>query len=318
MAELYRHHAFERSLAVTPFKSHPDHFTSVYGPWGYPRMTRVAGSVPLAEGTGAAYKTVPADFALHCLQSHFLKPGLVGVPLQHGVQRLMTTSSFASRNVIVKQRQGDEMVVTAVLILSFVRRGLADTRGVPARHEFTLPPSEATAAAAKQQIDPEHDEFNGHVSLNVPEGTPYPPFSSQRLHVSQEADVTVRVQRSKLRTQSPLSGPAGQILAVVYFSDFFVVDAPLVARDIDFGIPRVGDKSRTFTPNQLRQFASLTHNLRFVKLDGFDAHEGVLLEVSTRWFKGRRGVSTIVMRDCRGELIATGEQEVSLCCFSGA
>ncbi|USW51327.1 Putative acyl-CoA thioesterase, HotDog domain superfamily [Septoria linicola] len=296
MAELYRQHDFERSLAVKPTEGQPDSFTSVYGPWGYTSLTRIAGSIPLAEATTAAYKTVPAGFELHCLQSHFLRPGVIGVPLQYDVQRLMTSGNFASRHVLAKQGEGDKAEIKAV--------------GFPPEHEYTILPSEDTIKAAAQPIDPESDEFNGTlVRFNLPEGTPCPPFSSTRLHVSQEPDINSRKHRIKLRVKSPLSGTSGQILAVIYLSDTFVVDAPLVVKDIDFGVPKIGDKSRALPQSQLKQFTSLTHNLRFARLEGWDVHEGILREVSTRWVKDRRGVTSIIMRDCKGELIATGEQE---------
>ena len=308
MAEPSDQPDFERSIAVKPLEGHSNVFVSIYQPWGYPYMSRIAGSIPLAEAAAAAYQTVPTGMEVNCVQAQFLRPGIIGIPLRYEVLQLMTSSNFASRNVIV--RQGDDVEAKAVLILSFFKSSLT-TKGWLRQHEFIRPPSDETINAAARIVD--DPEMRGDYGFNVPEGTPNPLFSAERLEISQEPDINSRTYRSKLRVLSPLSGPTAQILAVIFLSDMFVMDGLCHIKDIDIGVPKVADRSGEAVSNQMQALVSLNHSLRFVRLEGFDVHEGILFEVQTWWAKGRRGVASVMIRDCKGELIATAEQEV---CFA--
>lgn len=309
---------FEGTLAVKPVPEQPGNFVSVYKPWGYPGLGRIAGSIPLGEAAAAAYKTVLAGHEIHCVQAQFLKPSLVGIPLRYEVQSLHTSSKFASRNVIVRQRQQGEKEepeekddIKAVITFSFFFQASIKDKGFPRKHEHLVTPSLNTLRVVKRPIEPELDDFNGPVRLNCPEGTPYPPFNSQRLEVTKELDTNQRTYYVKLRVTSPISSPSGHILAVIFLSDMYAVETPLETKGIKFGIPARDDPTRTPTESELLQFASLNHSLRFVRLDGFDVTEGVVFENQTKWAKGRRAVAQLTIRDVRGEIIAMAEQEVS-------
>ncbi|GIZ47036.1 hypothetical protein CKM354_001013700 [Cercospora kikuchii] len=301
MADQYE---FERSVSVKPVDGKPNHFTSVYRPWSWPLVKRAAGSVPMTEGTAAAYKTVPSGFELHCAQVQFLKAGK-NEALRYKVVELMTTSNFASRNVFVTQDSDSDY--KCVLLLSFQKRPLT-SRGWPSQYEYTRPPSQEAIDLAGRLIE-DHSPDLKMLPLGVPEGTPNPPFICQRLHTTQESDPNLRTYRTQYRITSPISSPSGQILAIMFLSDVFILDVPLIVHSVPFGPPMLGDETMTPTPSRVRSFASLTHTVRFARLEGFDVHQGVLCEMQLRWTKGRRALDTMYMRDCKGELIATVDQE---------
>ena len=299
---------FEDTLAVKAIPDHPGSFVSVYKPWGYPGLGRIAGSIPLGEAASAAYKTVPAGFEVHCVQAQFLKPSLVGIPLRYQVTPLMTSNKFASRNVIVRQGEKEDDV-KAVIAFSFFQAATKD-KGFPKKHEHLVTPSLNTLRVCRRPIEPALDEFNGPVKLDCPKDTPYPQFKSQRLEVTKEFDTNARTYYVKLQATSPITSQAGQIMAVIFLSDMYAFDTPLETKGIKFGIPLRGDPTRTPTESELLQFASLNHSLRFVRLDGFDVTEGIVFENTTKWAKGRRAVAQLTIRDVRGEVIAMAEQEV--------
>ncbi|PPJ51346.1 hypothetical protein CBER1_08630 [Cercospora berteroae] len=304
MADRY---VFERSVTVKPIEGKPNHFTSVYRPWSWPLVQRAAGSVPMTEGTAAAYKTVPPDFELHCAQVQFLKAGK-NEALRYKVVELMTTSNFASRNVFVTQDSDSDY--KCVLLLSFQKRSVT-SRGWPAQYEYTRPPSREAIELAARPVN-DHSPDLGLFKLGVAEGTPDPPFICQRIHITQESDPNLKTYRTKYRITSPISGPTGQILAIVFLSDVFTLEVPLIVHSVPFGPPMLGDATLTPAATRLQSFTSLTHTMRFARLEGFDAHQGVLCEMQVRWTKGRRALNTMYMRDCKGELIATVDQEVTL------
>ncbi|CAK1366617.1 unnamed protein product [Cercospora beticola] len=301
MADQYE---FERSVSVYPVDGKPNHFTSVYRPWSWPLVQRAAGSVPITEGTAAAYKTVPPDFELHCAQVQFLKAGK-NEALRYKVVELMTMSNFASRNVFVTQDSDSDY--RCVLLLSFQKRSVT-SRGWPTQYEYTRPSSREAIELAARSIE-DHSPDLKMLPLGVPKGTPDPPFLCQRIDITQESDPNLKTYRTKYRITSPISGPTGQILAIVFLSDVFTLDVPMIVHSIPFGPPILGDETLTPTPTRIRSFASLTHTVRFARLEGFDVHQGVLCEMQVRWTKGRRALNTMYMRDCKGELIATVDQE---------
>ncbi|CAK4008881.1 Hypothetical predicted protein [Lecanosticta acicola] len=315
MAQAQRYD-FEDQFRLTPLKDNPDVFTNTYPLWSWPNLTRVAGSITLVQAARAGYCTVPDDYAMHGLQAHFLKPGLLETPMQYEVERIMTSQKFACRTVRVRQ----EGVIRAYLVLNFQNKAIDEKR--PAPFDYMPSVDKETLRDVAKPIDPRLEDFNHSSSAagprmppdwpSAPRGAQYPAIRTQRLSVSDEAEISERIYRCKLGIASPLSGPMAQILAIVFLSDLYTGDGPLTIQHFDFGAFSIGDLTKTPTKPCTTQWATLNHSLHFRKLDGWDACEDVLFEVKLRWAKGRRAVTQLTIRDKKGEVIATAEQEASL------
>ncbi|KAF2168625.1 hypothetical protein M409DRAFT_21370 [Zasmidium cellare ATCC 36951] len=72
---------------------------------------------------------------------------------------------------------------------------------------------------------------------------------------------------------------------------------------------RIGDRMKTVHPSSVRVAATLNHSLYFCQGEGWDAREGVLFECKLVWARGKRALTEFVIRDVRGGLVATGQQE---------
>lgn len=303
-------HDFEEQLRVVP-TTEEDVFTNRYPAWYLPHNPVISGAIMLGQSALSAYETIPNGFTLYAVQAQFLKPGNPQQALQYHVQRIQTTPRTACRVVHFKQAGVIKMMVT----LSFMAPSREDK--VPQRFECIPRPSKATLRAAATPIDPALDDADrsppggsSRAPKDWPAGTPYPAVSSQRQSVSQDKDVSRRVYRCKVRTLTPLSSPTAQIIAALFFTDFYVLDTPVTVQDIPYGWYRVGDKTKTLTaPVVVKTMATLNHTMHFCSFGGWDVHEGLLLECVTKWAKGRRAVIRFTMRDTQGKLVATGEQE---------
>lgn len=288
-----------------------DVFQGRYEPWGHIGLPHLMGSVTMGQAALAAYETVPDGFSLHSVQSRFLSAALKKVPTQYRVERIATTSRSACRVVHVEQKG-----VTKVLnTFSFTVAATEDR--TPQIFDHVPTPSEETLKAAVSPTDPELDD--AHVGLygimskkpkGWPANTAYPAISNTRLSVSNDEEVSRRVYRIKLCTLYPNASPKAQLVAALFFSDFYTLDTPLTVQDIDFGIRRLGDKAMKLPPTELKVLGTLSHTLHFCTTEGFDVHEGIIMEAVTKWAKGRRAAIGITIWDSKGQLLATGEQEV--------
>ncbi|KAK4496131.1 hypothetical protein PRZ48_012110 [Zasmidium cellare] len=282
---------FEHQLQIKP-ATQADTFEAVYPPWHHPHVKAVTGSLMLAQSTLAAYETVPEGHAVHALHAHFVKAAPIDISLQYKVERISTTARTACRIVRVVQNG----VVSVLATFNFMRPSQEDETRQPFDH--VPEPSRDTLVAASRRIDPDLDDAHqgppgskSRVPAGWPTGTPYPAVSNQRLEISQDKVISKR------------------IVAIIFFSDFYVLDTPLSVQDIPFGMYRIGDKTKRPTRSVLRNFATLNHSIHFVAPSGWDVHDGLLLECETEWAKGRRAVVRFAMRDTQGTLVATGEQE---------
>lgn len=300
----------EKQLEVVQ-KEIKDVFAGRYEPWGHIGVPHLMGSVTMGQAALAAYETVPAGFHLHSVQSRFLSAALKKSSTQYRVERIATTSRTACRIVHVEQKG-----VTKVLnTFSFTAASPEDKTSQIFDH---IPkPKEETIDALTRPSIPELDD--AHVGLygimskkppGWPANTAYPAISNTRLSVSDEQDVSKRVYRLKFRTLYPNTSPKAQLVATLFFSDFYTLDTPLTAQNIDWGIRRLGDKSMNLPPTKVKVLGTLSHTLHFCMTEGFDVHGGILMETVTKWAKGRRAAVGITIWDSKGQLIATGEQEV--------
>jgi hypothetical protein len=95
----------------------------------------------------------------------------------------------------------------------------------------------------------------------------------------------------------------------VYFSDFFVLDAPCRIWDLHIGIAVEGDPIQGKDRRPDVEFMStLNHNVRVHDVEGFRVDEGLYVEVESPWAGEGRMLSRA--KFWSGErLVATVEQE---------
>lgn len=300
---------FEDQVRITAIPDKTDVFTHVQRLWNWPNLARTAGSQVMAHAAGAAYETVPTGYHIHCFQAHFFKQGSLDSPLLYHVERALTSSKFACRVVQVQQ----EGIAKAQFTIDFMNSNIDET----SPYDQAPKAGQETLGAATGPFDPELADFNftGKADESRPPYWPKdklaPAFVCQRLSVSKTDDVCERIYRSKLAINSPLSSRMAHIIGIIFMSDMYTADTPLTVQGLHFGPPAIGDRTKAFTDPVTRQFATLNHSMHFRKFDGWDAQEGVLFELKLRWLRGRRAISSLTVRDTKGDVIATAEQEVN-------
>ncbi|KAK4499533.1 hypothetical protein PRZ48_010049 [Zasmidium cellare] len=299
----------EQQLSVVSTDS-TDVFRGRYEAWGHVGVSHLMGSPIMGQAALAAYETVPSNFSLHSVHARFLGAGVRGIPLEYEVQRITSTKRSACRIVQAKQKG----VVKVMHTFNFTAPAPEDSR--PQLFDYIPTPSKDTLQAASTPHDPEQDD--GHQSLygvmrakpeGWPENTAYPAYSNTRLSVSDDKEISQRKYRIKFRTLFPNTTPKAQLVATLFFSDFYTLDTPLTVQDIDWGFRPIGGKSTDLNPSKMRVLSTLSHTLHFCATEGFDVHEGILMECVTKWAKGRRAAVGITIWDTKGKLLATGEQE---------
>lgn len=305
---------FEDQFKLKPVSGQKDCFTHVYQLWSLPHVGRVAGCQVLAQMGRAAYYTVPSGYQAHNLQAHFFKSGLVDAAMTYQVERTFTSEKFAHRFVKVWQSG----IVKAHAMLSFMNMEIDAKR--PTLYDYVPPPSKESLKALAQPIDPRLNDANfsdkplvgdARAPPDWPPAAQFPAIRNQRLSVSSESDIGERIYRCKVGVTSPLSSRMAQIVGVMFLSDIYFGDTPLSVQNIPFGLPTIGELKKRLTEPKTKQMATLDHSLHFRKLEGWDLRDDVLFECRLRWAKGRRAVSQLTIRDCKGDVIATAEQEVS-------
>ncbi len=295
---------FEEQNEVEPVVGSLDTFTNSMPKWSFPHNNVVPGAIILTQATRAAYKTVSTEFHVHSLQTQLLVHATMEEALWYGVHRIATTHRIASRLVLVKQEGQTKVSVT----VNFMRG--SDEDMTMQRFSHAPEASLESIQAAAVPIDNALDEYARSNFPNWPDNIPYPAISAQRLSVSGDDGIEDRVYRSKLRTTCPLSYPEAQILAIIYLSDHYVLDAPLTVQGLSYGMHRIGDTAKKPVRPDVRMLATLNYSMHFYRTTGFDVQQGVLFEVQSRWANGHRAVAQLTVRDVKGGLIATSEQEV--------
>lgn len=69
--------------------------------WG-----RIYGGQVIAQGLGAAFKTVTNDYVPHSIHAYFIRGGNLNEPVRYEVDRLRNGRSFCTRSVVARQSGG--------------------------------------------------------------------------------------------------------------------------------------------------------------------------------------------------------------------
>lgn len=261
---------FDDVLAVEPHGT--DMFRGV-SPGDWPGG-RVFGGLVAAQALWAAASTVEQSQRPHSLHAYFMRPGRLGVPIDHTVERSRDGRSFTTRHVVSSQK--GEAIFT--LSASFHRAEPGP--------EYQLPM--AVDVPAPEDLDPPSWPFAGAGAvsfLDMREVGPTPP----------EPDGTYRsTRRVWLRAGALGDDPVLHACALTFMSDMGVV---MAARP-----PRQGTSWEAMMP------ASLDHAVWFhrpTRADGW-----LLYDLHALANHGARGLVRGVLHEQTGTLVASVAQEV--------
>ncbi|EXJ79285.1 hypothetical protein A1O3_08787 [Capronia epimyces CBS 606.96] len=274
----------------------PDIFTNVHRPWLFHITNTVPGPLMMAEAAAAAYKTVPEGFALDSLQTHFMLAPDATKPLLYKVRRLSQGRRFAVRLVTIEQEGRSYVTITISFLSGAPWTGRTMTHAVSRR--------------TSHQIQ--------HITLDDFEETRTrlgPFMKSERLPLVHEEpqDPSTTIAPVVAQIDPPIKSATGSpahLLAIIHLSDYHAMDCPLSIHGVEFGLWKIGDRTRTPTAAGMKIMTSLNHSVHFHVHDGFRADELVYIEVTSPWARDGRAMiqSRIFSKD--GLLIATCIQEV--------
>jgi len=272
-----------------------DVYTNVHEPWLFHITYTVPGPLMMAEAAAAASKTAPDGFMLDSLQTHFMLAPNAKKPLVYRVRRLSQGRRFAVRLVEIEQ---DGRALVAVTV-SFV--SAAPWTGRAMVH--------VEQRRTGQRIDEiTLDDFHGTRS-------PLGPFMKfQRLpHVHQEPrDPSTTIAPVVAQIDPRIKSPAGTLahhLAVIYLSDYHVMDCPLTIHGVEFGLFDIDDHSRTTTAAGMKIMTTLNHTVHFHAHNDFRADELMYIEATSPWAKDGRAMIHSRIFSQQGLLVATCVQE---------
>jgi len=284
---------FEAHIELTQIG--PDTFTNIHQPWLFHITFTVPGPLMMAEAAAAAYKTVPDDFMLDTLQTHFMLAPDSKKPLVYRVQRLSQGRRFAVRLVNLEQDGRICVTITTSFMSGASWTGRAMTHSESMRTTRRIPDI---------TLD-DFEENRSHLG-------PFMKF--ERLpHVQQvPPDESTTMAPVVAKIDPPIKAPAGtlaHLLGMIYLSDYHVMDCPLAIHEADFGLFAIGDHTRTRTSSGMKIMTSLNHTVHFHAHDGFRADELVYVEATSPWAKDGRALIHSKMFSHNGLLIATCVQE---------
>lgn len=273
-----------------------DLFETVRGTtWTWPNSTVVPGGTLMSVAAAAAYKTVTEEFYLDGLQAHFLSAPKFDSPLQQRVHRLSDGGRFVTRVVTVEQ-SGKAMVhVTCTFVRTSAMKGPSMTHCVERAttqtvNDITLDDLEW----GKNERGP-YMKFQRLPVVNTGRG-----HSPQDQTYTSVATISTPLNESDARIQG---------LGIVGLSDYHVMDCAPTVNGISFGLPAIGDYTKTPTENWFERYTSLNHSIHFHAHNGFRADNLCYIETNSPWTSSRRGEIHSRIFNQAGKLIATCVQE---------
>ncbi|KAL2405752.1 hypothetical protein ABEF95_012156 [Exophiala dermatitidis] len=295
-----KHH--QQPLQHLDFETHlelkeitPDIFTNIHRPWLFHITNTVPGPLMMAQAAAAAYKTVPSDFCLDVLQTHFMIAPDPTEPLIYKVQRISQGRRFAVRLVTIEQDGRAEVSITTSFMSNVPWTGRSMTHAVGMSINQRIP---------KITLD-DFQETRGPLG-------PFMKFERLPLVSQDPPDPSTTIAPVVAQVDPPIRSPTGSpahILAIVHLSDYHAMDCPLTIHGVDFGLWKIGDKTKTPTPAGMKIMTSLNHTVHFHVHDGFRADELVYIEVSSPWARDGRAMVHSRIFGKNGMLIATCVQE---------
>jgi acyl-CoA thioesterase II len=110
-----------------------DEFTTIHEPWVFNITNTMPGPLMMAQAAWAAWKTVPDNFVLDSLSTHFMLSPNPKELLTYKIQRISNGRSFAVRTVNIEQASKIFVTITTSFVNATKRAGSgrAMTHAVP-------------------------------------------------------------------------------------------------------------------------------------------------------------------------------------------
>jgi acyl-CoA thioesterase II len=246
----------------------------------------------------AAYETVSDDFMIDTLHTYFLAGPKYEQRLQLKVQRLNDGGRFATRMVTVEQAGLAVVHVTCSFVRSSAMSGNAMTHSIRRASSGTI--DEITLDDLEHGRDSRGPIMKvQRLSITPHNGTTEGPGTTppESLTYTSAATISLPITSTDHKTQA---------LGIIALSDYHVLDAPPTLHGVPFGLPAIGDRTRSAIPTQFSVYTSLNHTIRFHLHDSFRADgQPKYIEVTSPWAAKRRAEvhSRIFSND--GRLIAS-------------
>lgn len=289
-----------------------DVFTNVHQPWLFQITHTVPGPLMMAEAAFAAYKTVPEGFKLDSLHTHFMLAPKGTRPLVYKVQRLSQGRRFAVRLVTIEQDEKPVVTITASFVSGARWTGRAMKHSESRRtntqiDEITLDDFEPsrTHLGPFMKFERLPHVHQGQLSRRQS----VQKCSSSAVPQNPSTSIAPVVAKISPRITAPEGSPA-HLLAIIYLSDYHVMDCPLGLHKVTIGESPIGDHTRTKLPNEMKIMTSLNHVVHFHAHEGFRADEHVYVEATSPWAQDGRAMIHSRIFSHQGLLIATCVQEV--------
>lgn len=273
--------------------------------------------------------TVPVDtdLSITCLQSHFIAPGMTDKPLIYQVDRVKTSPSSALRSIRVLQE--NKTIILSTASFSKIKSSSRPAIKHSAERQVKTPlggwtirlddfeKTEAGATGIRGERLPVNrsnlcqllilfKSYKTDMQLMI--------AMSHLVASPATAVVPILLQMAPSSVSFDISQAAkGHILVLAGLSDLYVLDSPLTAHGLSYGIPAIGDHSRTFTKPDTDFLTSTSHTIYFHLHEGFRTDKVLQVEVHSPWASNGRVFieSRIFHGDGQDGLVATCIQEVS-------
>ena len=257
-----------------------DHFVAPAAP---ERSGTMYGGQFLAQGLGAAGRTIDGDRAVHSLHGYFLRTGDVSLPVEFEVERVRDGRSFSSRAVTARQRGRELFRMTASFHVPEPGLDFA----APTLPEVPPPESVALTYNAFSRANGEAEDWDGEARamdlryVNPPTAPPGEPVLED--------------QRVWMRVPEDLPDDPGLHAAgLAYLSDSTLIDHAVLRHGRRWQDARLVG-------------TSLDHAMWFHRPARAD--DWLLFDQTVEATGGARGMTMGRLFDAAGALVATCAQE---------
>jgi acyl-CoA thioesterase-2 len=267
-------------------------FRSTYSQSNY--QDAVFGGQPLGQALAAAQRTVK-DWLPHTCTGYFLRPGAVSEPIDYEVENVRNGRRFAARRVLA--HQGGKPIFDMLCSFHDIEPGFAHQRGdavdVPLPEE--LPPLlefvRAHAARLPELLVHRHEQFHASFPVELRLVDADRVFFGAPEH-------SKRSYWLRMPSAIDMENPSDHRCLLAFMSDYWLASAA--------GAPH---RSPASAGNDL-SVASLNHSLWFH--GSVRADEWLLCRTQSPWAGEGRGMARGDIYDCRGRMVASVAQEVSM------
>jgi acyl-CoA thioesterase-2 len=248
---------------------------------------RVFGGQVIGQALVAAYRTAPAERAVHSLHGYFIRPGDPEVPIIYEVERYRDGKSFTTRLVVAIQH--------GVPIFTMTASFHAAEQGLDYQEKMPVVPPPEELPGERELLQSFSDRMPENMRRYFSRKRPIELRPVDSRHYLAPAKGRPALQNVWIRaTESLPDTPSVHQCVLAYASDMTLLDTALVAHGRNFFDPSI-------------MMASLDHALWFHR--PFRADEWLLYAQDSPSTSGARGFTRGSVFDREGRLVASVAQE---------